>query len=346
MEIVYRLMGLAASLGERLSHVRVNFVPLNVPLMLGLGSLALTAGTEAREALVNLGTPRHASVGDVVAHRDMERNYVAVHGILVPGTGFEEREAGEVRHSYVPLVDAEGRQGLLVEVEGEIGDEPPRAGVHTGMLRPMEHALWVHLKEEGGAIDGVPMDTSYVLHIGARPGDARLFVALTAASGLALLLLAVTWLKRYVVYRRDASASAIELQEAASLAEGIAVGATGLFRLDDRTARRFLDVPSVLTRAETGELVISAHVDASEKFMGEKVADRKGVWVIASPASGLHGGVRGWLYRGLGRRPALRLRMAGEAGARESEAILTFATPAARSSAIAALNRVAGYPVM
>src|SRR5215813_9294880 len=90
MSLLYRLMGVVARFSERLSHTRVNMIPLNWGVMVIVGALFAAGATQTRDAVVNGEKPRPVTIADMLAHRDTERNFVSVRGRLYPGEGIEE----------------------------------------------------------------------------------------------------------------------------------------------------------------------------------------------------------------------------------------------------------------
>ena len=109
MSLVYRLMGIVALVNQKLSRTRINLIPLNWALMAGLGVLAGVALNEWHDAHANGTAPRPVSVSSVLAHRSMDKNYVAVQGLLVPDSGFQMRKkSGTVEHTWVPMVGCAG----------------------------------------------------------------------------------------------------------------------------------------------------------------------------------------------------------------------------------------------
>lgn len=302
MSIVYHLMGMIALLNQRISRTRINFVPLNWAVMVGLGALLVTALGEWQDAHANGATPRPVSVSTVLAHNGMDKNYVAVQGLLVPDSGFEEKVNGTVEHTWIPMVDVQGHKAFLVErASTGLNGEPAPATV-TGMLRPMDDELKSKAQEGGGTIEGVPLDLDYMLVEGERPGSA-LGWGLTAALSAALLaLFVITFLQKYVVYQKVPFAPGRLGASDIDPEQGANVRVTGNFLLDGQKGQRFLDVPSGYGSLETGEVVFASNIDASNKFMGFTTSSRKGLWTIIFQ----HGSARvmdhGRLYSGFAAR--------------------------------------------
>src|SRR5579862_2323485 len=124
MNLFYRLMGLVARASERLSHMRVNLIPLNLAAIAGLIFLFGTGLVETRDAVVNGDKPRETTLTAITRHQDTQHNYITVSGILVPKLSIQRVSKSEsagsderVEHSWLPLVDPDGEHGVFVQME-------------------------------------------------------------------------------------------------------------------------------------------------------------------------------------------------------------------------------------
>jgi len=341
MTLLYRMMGLVALLNQRLSRTRVNLVPLNWAAMGGLGALLAVTSAGWQDAHANGQAPRPVSVGQVLAHSGMDKNFVAVQGLLVPGEGFDEKKDGTVEHVWVPMVDVPGHRAFLVErAGGGIGGQDAQATV-TGMLRPMDDKLKSKIQEEGGNIEGVPLDTDYMLVEGQKPGSAALWGLGAALSALLLALFVITFLTKYVVFQKVDRAPGLRPGADGSdvdPAQGADVRVTGAFLLDGKTSQRFLDVPSGYGTLETGETIFASNIDASNRFMGITTAKRAGVWSMVLQNGSARVGDHGLLYAGMAVRPALRLSYVEAATGKPAQAVLSFGTEHERARVLALLE--------
>jgi hypothetical protein len=374
MTLVYRLLGAAARIGQRLSLIRINFVPLNLALMVGLVALVLLGANETRDAVVNGNKPRVASVSEVLAHKNTERNYITVKGVLIPVAVLQKTRKSKyatearVESSYLPMIDPLGMRALLVKWEGDQDSQAePKETEITGMLVPLEDGVRAKLEEMGGKIDEIPFDMEYMLVQGRAPGNGATWAGVTAVSALLLALFGITFLNKYVVFQRAAASPMAGLTSTPSgstpslppvpvaptaggpppiptvSAPGIDLRVTGRFTLDEKNAQRFLNVPAGLVKLDTGEIALFSNIDASNRFMGFTTADRQGMWAIVLQPASLGKLETGYLYDGLAQRPAFRIHYADAYTGAASNAILSCASESEREMILSELNQLAGY---
>jgi hypothetical protein len=347
MSIVYRLLGAVARLNERMSHTSVNLLPINWLAMVGLGVLFGVGVTQTREAVVNGATPRAAPLGEVLAHRNVERNFVTVVGPVLPEILREtSKSSGDVRRTWGIMVDPQGARAIFIEFKGSSGTGiEPQVMTITGMLAPLESRVRQKLDEMGGKIEDVPIDAEYVIQEGRSPGDAMTWGLTTALSGILLLLFVITFLRQYIIFQKAGArvASMAGTPPAVMPGQGVDLRVTGRFVLDEKNARRFLDVPAGMVTLETGEPAFVSNIDASSKFMGATTVERKGLWAIIVQRDSLRDPDVGTLYVGLATRPALRIRYVDAATSRRETAVLSCETESEREAVIAELNKAAGY---
>jgi len=67
MDVVHRVLGIAAAVGNRVGRMSINFIKLNWLLMFGLGAGLVGAGNELRYALVNGSALPRTEVREVEA---------------------------------------------------------------------------------------------------------------------------------------------------------------------------------------------------------------------------------------------------------------------------------------
>ena len=332
MSLVYRLMGIVALLNQRLSRTRINLIPLNWAAMAGLGALLVTSLGEWQDAHANGAAPRPVSVATVLAQPETDKNYVAVQGLMVPDSGFEEKSHGSVEHTWVPMVDVPGRRAFLVERAGPVPDGQPAPATVTGMLRPMDEELKAKAQEDGGTIEGVPLDLNTMLVEGEHPGSALGWGLLGALAAALLALFVITFLQKYVVFQKVSPAPG-SFRETSDIDpdQGANVRVTGNFLLDGQNAQRFLDVPAGYGTLETGEVVFVSSIDASNRFMGFTTSSRKGLWTVILQNGSARVADHGLLYSGFAVRPALRVNYREAATGQPGQAILSFGTEGERA---------------
>jgi hypothetical protein len=340
MEFVYRFLGWVAHLNERLSHTRINLVPLNLAAIFILCVVAIYGLTEIRDGLVNGQTPRRIRMTDLLAHQEAHRNYVKVVGEVHPEAGLTLTRRSSTERAWVPMLDGSGKRAMLVElVDPPPADAKPEIREVTGMLQPLDSRVETELGKVNNTIDGVAIDPEYMLTEGHRPGDLRVWIPATLALGLLLGGFLLTFGTRYVVFRSHPAAAAVPA--VAGMPAEADLRTTGCFELDGKHRRRFLDVPCVLTRFETGEPVVVANVDASSRFMGFTTQKRAGYWMLPIAPGSITRLEEGRSYRGGGARPALRFCYQEPGRPAAQQAILSCRDEAEQAAVRAELERIA-----
>jgi hypothetical protein len=343
MDFLYRLLGVAARLNESGSRIRVNFIPINLAVMflLAVGTFALTGG--ALEGWSNGLSPRQARITDVLAHRDMDRNYVTVTGTLIPGAPITETRGleGSVVRTWLPLMDATGKKGLLVEARNPPGSqEKPRIVDVTGMLHGMEGDLRREL--EGHPMAPIKIDLEYVLEEGERPGNPLLLSAGAVLVGGLFLLGAVSLALRYVIFRKTGEAN---LLSGGPLPERMDLRLSACLTLGKHRCR-FLDMPAGTGITESGERLFVSNIDASSRFFGVTTSERRGYWTTGIQPGSLDRVEPGFLYLGTARRPALRIRYRDVHTGRTAFAVLSFGTDEERAAMYRDLTASAPMPAV
>lgn len=341
MGIVYRVLGLAAALGNRTSRFSINFLKLNWILMVLLGVGIAATGKELGYAVNNRAEPRDLTVAEAMSHADVASNFVRLRGNLISECAFQSTKvrngAATVEASYFVMFDDDKKGAVLVQTESTAIPRPTD-GKLTGMLMPIDSKLRHKLAETNGRIGPVAIDVDYVLELGRRPGNASTYAIALTVLAIAMLAMLATWKNRYIVFRgdgADATRSRAKPQEQQTGGE-VPMTASGVFSLE-RTNKRFTCMPSVLLEAE-GVPVACANVDASSNFMGIKTSNLHGIWTI--PLGGAGRAIEsGTQYYGFGCRPALRIVQA--AGGREATTVLGFADEGARAAALQRLTAAA-----
>lgn len=340
MEVLGRVLGIAAAIGYRTSRFSVNFIRLNWILMGCVIAGAVGSGNELRYAIANGAEPRDLTVTEAIAHVDVDSNFVRLHGVLCADAMFQHatvRRGNEtIDASYYAMLDDSRQHAVLVRTHGSAPPGPPSGpATLTGMLLPIESKLQAKLANSTDQLDGVAFDTDYVLELGRRPGNPLVWSVLAAATALLALTMLQTWIGRHVVFRRSDAQPAARPAQAMEPAtdQPIPLRASGVFALGSHS-QRFTSTPALLIDVE-GAPVVCANIDASSSFHGIKVSDRSGIWTIQIGAAGRDLEL-GHQYYGLTRRPALRIRHGSQA---KATTVLAFDDDAQRD---AALHRLTG----
>lgn len=331
MTFLYRLLGIAARIGERLSHTRVNLVPFNWAVMFILGVVFATGLNGIRDAAVNGQTPRAVSLNELLDHKDVDHNYVKVSGLVFPKARIVRRskKSGSVSQTWVPIVPPGSDRALLVKVASDgsaVGDGEPHAATLVGMLVPMSTDLQKKLNDE---IAGLPagdvpkIDTTYELVENRHPGSPLLWTAMAVLGGGALALMLATFAMKYVVFRRTPGVALENAANPPAFSGDLRV--TGKFILDPKNQKRFLNVPAGLARLDGGQIALVSNIDASDRFMGFTTQKRAGMWAIVFPPLAPGDVEAGELYCGLAAYPSLRIRYRDEQSGQASTAVLSCA---------------------
>jgi hypothetical protein len=311
MDLVQRVLGVAAWFAFATARRSINLVPLLALAMIGLGVLAVYASNEVRYALANGAEPKVTTVADTRRLDDAEGHFVSLQGELIAEPVFEytetRRRSGSTttKASYFALLDADGKTALLVKTQGTT--RPTMAADSAGllgMLMPMDSDLQRELDRSSGSFGEVSFDRRFVLEFGRRPGNVALWSSLSSVSALALLALLTAWSRRYVIFRSDDQA-VVAPAPAPPVDEAIFVHASGLFTLGG-LSKRFPWMPAGLVAAD-GRIVVCSNIDASSSFMGFKTNDRAGMWTIDLAIDGLPAVELGYQYYGRRRLPAVRV---------------------------------------
>jgi len=340
MEFLYRLLGIAARINATTSRYRVNFVPVNVFLMLFLSFAAFGAGMATISEAMEAGPPRSVRLVDVLAHKDLDRHYVRIAGNLDPSDSLQAKsgtdEDGDVK-TWVPLVDGTGKRGILAELHGT---SPANAAGKTveliGRLETPDQDLVLKLQEKDSKVGGIKIDTNLALVEGSEPMNPLMLGILFVLTGIPALLMLYTAFSQYVVFRKQPLLPGTPVGE---WPQQIDLRMTGRFTLDERNSQRFLDVPAVFGSSETGELLFASNIDASSRFFGITTSNRKGYWVIAAQPGSIKAPEPGVLYLGTAARPALRLQYLAGSGGPPETAIASFGSEAERYAFLRRLHQ-------
>jgi hypothetical protein len=283
----YRLLGIAALVGQRLSRQRVNLIPLNWPAMAGLIGLAIWSLVMVRDGVVNGTTPRTVPLADLLTRKgDLGRNFVRTTGMVVPqgqltkvkrdkNTGAETIET-----VWVPIADSVSKKILLIERANAVeqGTEP-HAETVQGMLVPIDSSVR-HELESYSSTSQTALDMDYMLVEGKTPAQPAIWIPTLILSSLFGVAMVWTFLRRYIVWRGVTTGS-IPQRPSRALPDTLSVYATGEFLMSGSNHQdRFLEVPVGISFTPTGDALAYSRINASNKFMGFVTQDRDGTWVL------------------------------------------------------------------
>ncbi len=333
MDLLFRILGVAARVTESLSRRSINFIPLHLALMAGCAVACVAAGSVALDGLRNAGPPRELTVARIVAENPPTGSYVRVTGELTPTHGLKlittKKKSQEKRVSsvFVPLSDPGApKQALLVQMKTK-ELETVRGGrvIVTGTLKSVPGTLEKKLTADNNRVGPFEVVATRVLAEGDTPEDPVVMGSLAGAAGLVALLMLFSMLRRYTIFR----VTPAENWNQAPGAPGTEAFATGRFTLEEKNARKyFVRMPAVFGDTEDGNWAILANIDASSHFMGFRTRDRSGIWSISMSPREVRTLERGILYYGMDSLPSLRIRFEGESGS--GSAIVSFRTRAER----------------
>src|SRR5262249_25039703 len=127
----------------------------------------------------------------------------------------------------------------------------------------MDTGVRQSLALQKNAIEGVPVETRYMLVANERPGDSKIDGVTTAILFGLVGLFAVATIMRNTIFQPTGR---LPKTPARSGGESRRVFGTGTFVLDqsgNRIRKRFISMPAVLARLEGGHLGLYANIDAS-----------------------------------------------------------------------------------
>lgn len=312
MSAFYYLLGVVAKMNAALWRYRINFLPLNVLLVGGMGIWGFSALTSAIEGSHNEATPRAVSIQQIHDEANPSQNYVAVTGLDVPKALYEfgdkdaNGEITRVERSWSPLVDTASQRILLVQRSGNTPGGQTHEATITGMLRALPSDVRSGLDAHHDTIQGLAVETRYTLVAGEEPANS-ITSALTAAVILVFVaLFVIATIKRNTIFRAADFGSPVTKVKSV---DPLRVGATGTFALEQEgktIEKRFVGMPALLAHLDNGNPALFSNIDASSKFMGVTTSKRAGVWTLAIQRGSVQAVRAGYLYWGASRRPALR----------------------------------------
>jgi hypothetical protein len=337
VELVYRALGLVALWSERMSRTRGNGIPMNWWVMLIFVMCLFGVGTQVREAMLNDSDTPHLTLAEAANRDDLLDRRVAVKGKLALEHALTFHKTGddakEPDRTWVPLIDPGKKRAMYVQIDlKDVPADDLREEWATGMLRTLDRDLKSDLMTNGREIDGIIPDGQHMIVAGERPARLWIWLPIGAVPLLALLAMLVVVPLRYTIFRPTRETwTGVDLAAAANPAEQqpSEMRVSGRFALTPTDTQRFLNTPSAIAELETGETALVSNIDASVNQMGT-VERRAGLWVIVLAGGTLAPPEYGWLYLGLKRHPAMRLRFTDGTTHKPSRVLLSFPTTVVR----------------
>lgn len=330
MRPLYHCLGLIAKVNPALWRFRINFIPLNLLVIFGLGAVGVATWQSAIDAVRNARTPFEISLEQIRSNREIVQNYVRVNGVEIPvavyqyGSKDKDGSMTRVDKQWFPLLDSHKKYLLLIQRTGNLQSGQPHPTTITGMLRPMDSDIRARLAAANDQIEGIPVETRYMLVENEGPGELWISGLVSAFAFLSLLCIGIASLKRNAIFQAEARtpAPAQTIRSERSLR----VGATGRFSLDGKITQRFVDVPAVLS-GEQGFPLVMSKIDASRRFMGAVTSKRAGIWIMPLKPGTVRNVQFGFLYFGLSRRLAFRFSYEDQMDSRRRTGVLTADEP-------------------
>jgi hypothetical protein len=328
MSALYYVLGFVAKLNAGLWRYRINFLPLNVLLLVAMAAGGYAAVNEAIDSAHNANAPLSVTVAQI-HESPLAQNYVSVTGIDFPVALFQYGDTSttgqltSVDKSWSPLLDRASKRVLLVQRAGSPPGGKPHEATLTGMLRELDAEVRSGLAANHDTVQGLPVETRYMLVVGEQPANsfASVLLAVLLFSGLGLFLYAS--IQRNTIFQRANLGSPVSKVKSA---DPLRLNATGTFVLDKSDTiveQRFVNMQSVLGRLEDGTPALFSKIDATNRFMGVKMSDRSGIWSLAIAPGSLHDSQVGFIYWGSSRRrPALRFGYTTPKGAKRSAIVI------------------------
>ena len=335
VEGAYRLLGVVARVNERLGRLRLNLIPANILLMIGLGAIAFVSWSSFGKVLASRKTPEPKTVDALIARTRFAQGYVAVQGRLKADSRLsfaEDAARGNLAladYTWAPLVDHATGKAVMVQFAADYDFPADGADVTVeGMLRPVPSVVARRLKDGKYVHAGIPIDRSFMLVAGRRPGSLEgPLVTGTIFGGLAL---ALVWsmLRRNVIFMPAVTASGAPsaLLETGS-SEPLLV--SGTLALDARTKQFFNNMPAVMHRMETGDTALLSHIQTSSTYMGLKTKEHSGVWMLVMRPGSITDAEAGYVFWGFKKMRATRFRYVDAMTGASARAVVASPSPAA-----------------
>lgn len=348
MSAFYYVLGVVAKMNAALYRHRINFLPLNVLAIGIMVFVGFGTATDTVESMHNASTPVAVSLAQIHVDPQLAQNYIAVNGEDFPvalyeyGSKSDKGDITSVETSWTPLVDRQSQRILLVQRPGKVKGGEPHDTTITGMLRELNTDLRSRLAARHDTIQGLPVETRYMLVAGAVPANSTTSALITVILFAIVALFVIAIANRNTIFHTTDLGSPLFKVKTA---ESLIVKTTGTFAFDQSgtiVEKRFVGVPAMLAHRENGEPALFSNIDASNRFMGFTTSERSGLWCLAIDAGSVQDTEAGYFYWGTARRPGVRFSYTTGRGAKRRA--LIAADDASTLSAALALLTTRGTP--
>lgn len=329
MPAFYYVLGAVAKMNAALWRHRINFLPLNVVAIAIMVFTGFGTATDAIESMQNASTPVAVSLAQIQVDPQLAQNYISVTGEDFPVALYEygnKSDSGSitsVETSWTPLLDRQSQRILLVQRPGKVNGGEPHDTTITGMLRELSTDLRSSLAAHHDRIQGVPVETRYMLVAGDVPANFKTSALISVILFAIVALFVIAIANRNTIFQKaDLGSPLFKVKTA----ESLIVKTTGTFAFDQSGTiieKRFVGVPSLLAHRENGEPALFSNIDASNRFMGITTSQRSGLWSLAIDAGSVQDTEAGYFYWGTARRPGLRFSYTTGRGAKRRAIIAT-----------------------
>ena len=331
VEGVYRVVGVLAPINQRLWRHRLNLIPANVLLIIGLGAVAAVCWNNIGRVLDSRRALAPEPLGALLSGGRPVRNYVSLQGRLVPDAriAFEQQgaAAGNLQLAdltWVPLQHEATGKAILVQFAADSALPGGADVTLEGMLRPVPSAVSRQLSQSRFVHAGMPIERRFMLVQGRRPGS--LVGPIAVGSFCAILALAFGWatLARNVIFMADegmpTSGTAAFFEQPSE--EPLLV--SGTLALDAKTRRFFAHMPALVRRMDTGDTAIISHIETSTTFFGVKTSEHSGLWMLGIRPGSVTEAQSGYVFWGHRKLRATRFRyVSAMTGASERAVVAT-----------------------
>jgi hypothetical protein len=329
IELVYRLLGLLAPINQRLSRFRFNAIPSHLLFLLVLGvvifiNVHMIAAVQRARSL-----PQPRSVRSVLLMPTPLRSYVMLQGRLLTDAriAFDEQSAAGnlvlTDYVWVPMIDRSAHQAILVRFDANatIDESGNDVGIE-GTIVPIPPALKRHLEATNKGRGRTPIVQHYLLAAGRRPGSLTPpVVALAVAAALFLSFVWLTFNKNVVFMASDGVPVAGTIQQPPL--ESLIV--SGRFTHNGTTHRFFTNVAGSITRAESGNSLLSTIIETSTTRFGIKSVEYSGMWLLSIQSGSITEMRAGHVFWGMKKLRAIRFRFVNGLTGKPEHAVVASA---------------------
>jgi len=315
LEGVYRVVGAIAPINQRLSRLRLNFVPANILLMIGLGAMAFASWSNIATILQSRRVIETPPLERLLSGGRPVRSYVALQGRLMADARLAyatNSSAGNLEladYIWAPLLDDVTGRAILVQFPNDYAFPANGSEITVqGILRPVVSAVSRQLSQTKYVHAGMPIERRFMLVEGRRPGSLGFPAVMGTVAVLLVLALAWATLVRNVIFLpgdQAPSGAAAAMFDRPSH-QPVLVSAT--LTLDGKTRRFFTHMPALVGRSDTGDTLLASHIETSSTFYGMKVKEHSGVWLLGIRAGSISEAEEGHVFWGRRKLRAVRVR--------------------------------------